>query len=248
MKFTLNPKYLQDKEQYQQLIQNFSSSGDEFGKSRRNELKTFSFNEKKLLIKSFKVPNLVNKVAYKYLRKSKARRSFENANYLQVHQLGTPSPIAYAEQEGLLFGRSYYICEKLDFDLTVRELIHDPAYPDRENILRAFTRFTFRMHENRVNFLDHSPGNSLIVNEGGDYKIYLVDLNRMEFKEMDFDARMKNFHRITPLKEMATIIANEYSKLIPQSEDEVFQKLWGYICEFQGKAARKKRIKKRLGF
>lgn len=248
MKFTLNPEYLHYEKEFKELLQNFDASGSQFGNSRRNELKTFSVDGKKLLIKSFKVPNLINKFAYKYLRKSKAKRSFENANYLKEHQLGTPAPMAYAEQESVLFGRSYYICEKLDYDLTIRELIHDQEYPDREKIIRAFTRFSFRMHENKVNFLDHSPGNSLIVNTGDSYVVYLVDLNRMEFKEMSFDDRMKNFHRITPLKEMAVIIANEYAKLIPQTEEEVFQKLWGYICEFQEKAARKKRIKKRLGF
>lgn len=247
MKLRLNPAYLQKEKKFEKLLLDFQDSGKEFGNSRRNELKTFDLDGEKLLIKSFKVPNFINKIAYKYIRKSKAKRSFENANYLQKHDLGTPTPIAYAEQRGILFGRSYYICVKLDYHLTIRELIHDPNYPDRENILRAFTRFSFKMHENNVNFLDHSPGNSLIVKTEEGYEIYLVDLNRMEFKEMDFEARMKNFHRITPLKEMAAIIANEYSKLIPQTETEVFEKLWEYICEFQEKAARKKQMKKRLG-
>lgn len=247
MKLRLNPAYLQKEKKFEELLFDFQDSGKEFGNSRRNELKTFDLDGEKLLVKSFKVPNFINKIAYKYIRKSKARRSFENANYLQTHHLGTPTPMAYAEQRGILFGRSYYICEKLNYDLTIRELIHDPEYPNRENILRAFTRFSFKMHENNVNFLDHSPGNSLIVKTKEGYEIYLVDLNRMEFKQMDFEARMKNFHRITPLKEMAAIIANEYSKLIPQTETEVFDKLWGYICEFQEKAARKKQIKKRLG-
>jgi hypothetical protein len=37
------------------------------------------------------------------------------------------------------------------------ELIHDPLFPDRKNILEQFTEFTFRMHEASINFLDHSP-------------------------------------------------------------------------------------------
>ncbi|MBZ9630590.1 Kdo domain containing protein [Salegentibacter sp. LM13S] len=247
MNFVFSPEYLSDKEKYVALIKNFDNLGKDFGNSRRNEIKKFNLEGEKIVVKSFKVPNIINKVAYKYLRKSKARRSFENATYLKEHNLGTPAPIAYAEEEGLLYGSSYYLCEEALCQLTIRELIHDPGYPDRENILREFARFTFKLHENNVNFLDHSPGNSLIEKTPEGYRFSLVDLNRMEFKTMGFEDRMKNFHRITPSREMAVIIANEYSKLIPQEESLVFDKLWGYIQEFQKKALRKKRLKAKLG-
>jgi hypothetical protein len=39
------------------------------------------------------------------------------------------------------------------------------------------------MHEASINFLDHSPGNTLIVKKSeGKYDFYLVDLNRMNLK------------------------------------------------------------------
>ena len=81
----------------------------------------------------------------------------------------------------------------LDYELTYRELVTDPAYPDHENILRAFTRFTFELHEKQIQFLDHSPGNTLIKKVDGDYQFFLVDLNRMNFKELNFEERMLNF-------------------------------------------------------
>jgi hypothetical protein len=40
---------------------------------------------------------------------------------------------------------------------TFRELVEVPDYPDHENILRQFTKFTFNLHEK--NFI---PGNTLI--------------------------------------------------------------------------------------
>jgi len=37
-----------------------------------------------------------------------------------------------------------------------------PDYPDHDNGTRQFTRFTFRILHEETNFLDHSPGNTLI--------------------------------------------------------------------------------------
>jgi hypothetical protein len=44
--------------------------------------------------------------------------------------------------------------------LTFRELVEVPDYPDHENILRQFTKFTFNLHEKELNF--RSSGNTLI--------------------------------------------------------------------------------------
>ena len=125
---------------------------------------------------------------------------------------------SYYDQENFdLIGlnESYYACEHLQCDLTYRELV-ETDYPDAENILRQFTRFTFDMHEKGIEFLDHSPGNTLIKKEGnGKYSFYLVDLNRMIFhnQPLDFYTRMKNLSKITPHENMVAIMSNEYAKL-----------------------------------
>lgn len=245
MKLTLSPTYHSWEEKILRIIEQFGSEGITI-KDRRNQLKLFTVEGEVVNVKSFKIPNPLNKILYKYFLKSKAKRSFENANYLLKRGIGTPAPIAYAEESGPLFGRSYYFSKQIPYDLTYRELIHQPDYPDHEKILRAFTRFTFQIHENDIEFRDHSPGNTLIQLNGGDYKFFLVDLNRMNFKKMNFDDRMRNFHRITPMRNMVEVMANEYAKLIPESEEEVFEKMWHYVQEFQNKAKRKQEIKKAL--
>ncbi|HAJ81496.1 MAG TPA: Kdo domain containing protein, partial [Zunongwangia profunda] len=115
-------------------------------------------------------------------------------------------------------------------------------------VLRAFTRFTYDLHEKNIEFLDHSPGNTLIQIDGEGFQFFLVDLNRMNFKRLDFKQRMKNFSRLTPNKEMIQIMANEYSQLTAWNENEVFETMWGYTQEFQEKFFRKKRLKKKLKF
>src|SRR5690606_16393105 len=140
------------------------------------------------------------------------------------------------------------ICEHLECDLTYRELTKDFNIPNHEAILRAFTRFTFELHEKGINFLDHSPGNTLIKLNNGDYRFYLVDLNRMEFQPMNFETRMKNFARLTIHQSMVEVMSDEYSKLYDKPYDAVFSKMWQFTEDFQQKYHRKKRLKKKLKF
>lgn len=241
-----------DKEaQITDIIKHFNAQGSLFVKGRRNIIKTFPLDGMTANVKSFKVPNLLNTLVYRFLRKSKARRSFEFTQILINKGIGTPRPIAYYENYGVLgLNDSYYMCEHLLPDLTFRELVQEPNWPDHENILRQFTRFCFLLHENGVEFKDHSPGNTLIVNKGhGQYEFYLVDLNRMAFHNtMDFEMRMENLRRLTPKEEMVRVMSNEYARLYNKPEEEVFNMLWGKTSEFQRKFFRKKAMKKKLKF
>jgi len=233
-------------------INNFNSEGILFGDGQRNKIKLFELEGKTINIKSFKIPHLINKIAYKYFRKSKARRSFEYATTLLEKGIGTPQPIAYFENQDFIgLKDSYYVSEQLKCDLTFRELVEIPDFPNHENILRQFTRFSFDLHEKGIEFLDHSPGNTLIKkNTEENYDFFLVDLNRMDFHDrMDFDSRMKNLSHLTPKKEMIAVMSNEYSKLYPaQSEVKIFEKMWFYTNDFQVKFHKKIKMKKTLKF
>ncbi len=231
------------------LIKNFDTQGTPFGNQDRNSLKLFEFEDLTLNVKSFRVPNLINKIAYRFFRKSKAQRSFEYAKKLQELGVGTPQPIAFYEfLSPTMFHKSYYVSEQLDCDLTYRDLSRNHEYPNHEMILRAFTRFTFLLHEKGVNFLDHSPGNTLIKLENDACKFYLVDLNRMEFKLMNFDDRMKNFKRLTPHKNIVEIMSDEYAKVSGDSKEKIFSMMWKYTQEFQEHYHRRRKLKKKLKF
>ncbi|MDW5288809.1 Kdo domain containing protein [Formosa sp. PL04] len=241
--------YINQKALLDDYILNFNSKGKAFGNQDRNSLRLFDLGSKTINAKSFKIPNLINKIAYRFFRKSKAQRSFEYANILIQKGIGTPEPIAYYEfTTPLVFKNSYYISEQLDCELTYRELCHDLNYPDHEAILRGFTRFTFDLHEKEINFLDHSPGNTLIKKVGDTYQYFLVDLNRMEFGPMDFEARMKNFGRLTTHKSMVKTMSDEYAKCLGESPEKVFVVMWGYTEAFQEKFQRKQKLKKKLKF
>lgn len=95
MKFQVSEPFLSHKTAIKSMVENFRQTGEDFIVGKRNAIKLFEFQGKTLNIKSFRIPNLVNKIAYKYFRKSKASRSFEYANRLISNGIGTPLPIAF---------------------------------------------------------------------------------------------------------------------------------------------------------
>lgn len=245
----LHEQYKSKVSEIDAMIHNFKTSGIPFGNQERNSLKLFELEGKAFNVKSFRIPNIINQVAYKFFRKSKAQRSFEYANKLKELGVGTPQPIAYYEYKTLfLFQRSYYISEQLECDLTYRELTRDLNFPDHETILRAFTRFTFKLHQNNINFLDHSPGNTLIKKVDNEYRFYLVDLNRMEFKTMGFDTRIHNFARLTIHKSIVKTMSDEYAKCSGEDYQKVYSKMWQLTQDFQERFHKKRRLKKKLKF
>lgn len=249
MIYIYNDAYKSYNKELKDFIDAFETSGKPFIVGTRNTIKLFELNNETLNIKAFKIPNIFNQIAYKFFRKSKAQRSYEYAKTLLSLDIGTPRPIAYFEfSTFILYKKSYYISEHLDCDLTYRELIHDANYPNHEAILRAFTRFTYKLHEKGVWFLDHSPGNTLIKLTPNDYKFYLVDLNRMKFGKLSFEERIKNFSRLTPLKAMVEVMSDEYAKCIGEAYEKTFNLMWQETEAFQEKFHRKKRLKKKFLF
>ncbi len=232
------------------IVNNFNTLGEDFVIGNRNLIKLFPYNDEIVAIKSFKRPNLISAIIYRFFRKSKAERSFSHAKVLESKNIGTPKPIAY--HENTTFWKlldTYYICEHLKVDYVFKDLFYF-RHEDLDNILQQLARFTFELHENGIEFLDHSPGNTLIKKVSDTkYQFYLVDLNRMRFhKTMSLEQRAKNFARLTPSEYMIMIMSHEYASLIKEDKEYVFNLFWKETQQFMNKANRKERIKKRVLF
>ena len=246
-----NPKFSNLSDILNEIFVNFNFKGKILVNGQRNAIKLFEVEGITLNIKSFKRPNLINKIVYRYFRKSKARRSFEFASKLMEMQIGTPQPVAFFENYDFVgLKESYYACEHLENVFEFREIVQNETFENRDFIIRKFTQFTFEMHEKGIEFLDHSPGNTLIrKNNDGSYSFFLVDLNRMKFHDtIDFQTRMKNLSKITHKKDMIEVMSNEYAKLSGEPEAVVFETMWKLTADFQFRFHRKKRIKKKLKF
>lgn len=249
MKITLNPNYINQEKSILQLVSRFFDEGNLIVQGSRNTIKSNFLGNEKVNIKFFQKPGVIKSIIYSFFRSTKAKRSFDYANYLIKHNIQTPMPIAYIEERsniGIL-GDSFYISQQIDYDFTIRELIHNPLFPNRNLILEQFTEFTFKMHEVKVNFLDHSPGNTLIIKkENGSYDFFLIDLNRMKFEDLSIEKRMDNFKKMWLSKQMVKVVAKKYAELSEQTEGKLHQILLEKTKAFKGKIARKKYWKRKL--
>lgn len=247
MKEVFSKSFTGDQKVIRAFVHAFESEGRDFDERIRNSLKLFELGEETINIKSFKKPNFINSLAYRFFRLSKAQRSFEYAHKLIEKGIGTPQPIAYYEERSVLgFKRSYYISKHLSYDLTYRELIRDSKYTGDKTLLRAFGKFTYALHAKGVHFLDHSPGNTLIRLDKDIPSFFLVDLNRMKFGQMDFTTRMKNFERLSKYDEHIRFMAEGYAAASGEEEEHVFLTMQSNIKSYQEKFYRKKRIKNKL--
>lgn len=219
---------------------------NEFNKNKqtihkaRNELKIINYKEKDLVVKSFKKPNFLNRLVYTFLKSSKAKKSYDYS--IKIAKF-TPKPISYILffQNGLI-SDSYFISEKFDYDFTIREPLLQNDFEDKQNIFKAFAKFTFELHEDEIFHKDYSPGNILIKKIDGKYEFKVVDINRMQFFSMNLEQRLKNFSKLWAKDEDLEIIAKEYSKLVNKDENECVSK----ALEFSQKHKNKINMKKRL--
>ena len=245
----LNSEYLSKKDAVLELVSSFENEGTMIMKGSRNTIKSNFLDDEKVTIKFFATPGLFKSIIYSFFKDSKAKRSFDYANYLIKNDVQTPKPIAFIEEKNSfgLLKNSYYLCSHIDYDFTIRELIHNPIFPERTIILEQFATFTFKMHEAKINFLDHSPGNTLIVKkDSANYDFYLIDLNRMKFEKLSIENRMDNFKKMWLSKTMVKVIAKKYAQLSSQSDEKLHQILLQKTKEFKGKITKKKYLKRKF--
>ena len=244
---TTHPNFVSSEKAIADFLADFEHAGEYLTKGDRNVIKKATIDGVTITIKKFKTPNFFQSLVYRYLRLSKAKRSFEYAIKLIESGINTPFPVAFAERFNGGLKESYYLCEFVEYDIDFRVLNHTPLYPNRDEILTQFATFTFKLHENNINFLDHSPGNTLIkISENNTYDFYLIDLNRMRFETMSLKKRMHNFRRMWLSKKMVRIMAAQYAILYNVPFTKVHGLMLSYSKEFQGKANKRKlRRKKR---
>lgn len=177
----------------------------------RNEIKVVEYKGQKLIVKSFKIPNIINRVSYSYFRDSKAKKSYYNSLKLQSF---APTAIGYIEYKKFgLLNKSYFISDYFNYNFTIREPLLDKSFENRVELLCAFARFSFEMHERGIFHNDYSPGNILIQKDKSqDYIFKIVDVNRMNFFTLRPEDRAKNFSKLWADDEDLKTILSEYKK------------------------------------
>jgi serine/threonine protein kinase len=239
IKYKINPKYQEAFTPFLKDIQEHFSNNNNSIHKARNEIKVLTHHKEDMVVKSFKIPHLLNRVVYSFFRKSKAKKSYEYS--IKILDF-VPKPIGYIEfhEKGLL-ERSYFISEHFNYDFTIREPLLDVNFKDREKVFRAFAKFTLALHNKNIFHKDYSPGNILIKKLDDEFIFKIVDINRMGFFTLSEKDRAKNFSKLWASDEVLKVVSDEYQKHHKCSE--IFTQT---MLDFNNKNKRIKNFKKRL--
>ncbi|MFT5707670.1 MAG: serine/threonine protein kinase [Oceanospirillaceae bacterium] len=210
MKYQISANFIQKKDFILGIDTAFSQS-DIVLQDARNKIKKVLGDDLDLVVKSFKVPNFLNSILYTFLRRSKARRSFEYS--LKIADF-VPQGVAYIEyfEKGLL-AKSYFISEAFNYDFTIREPLLNQHFINKQEIYKAFALFSYRLHEDGILHKDYSPGNILIKKIADQYVVKVIDINRMAFHSLSLKQRMHNFSKLWASDDDLDMIVEEYAKL-----------------------------------
>ncbi len=229
-------------------INDFDSKG-ELIKGSRNTIKKINIENLVINIKRFKTPNILNKIIYTYFRSTKANRSFSYANSLIDMNIMTPEPICFFNifKFGMI-QQSYYVSKQLEYDYDMEFVFQNIKLDSRDEIIKGFTHFTHKLHENGIMFLDHSRSNTLVKKHKDDYRFYLIDLNRMKFKSLSTEERFKNFKRLKLNDEILEKVSSFYSEIVNIDKQIIFDKIKKYSEDFENGRKCRKRLKKFFRF
>ena len=218
-----------------------------FLKNDRNIVKIFRLGEIETVIKSFETPNFIQGFVYKFFRKSKAKRSYENSLHLNKKGIKTPEPIGYIEVYDLFrLRQSYFISRKLDFDFALNYATEKQS-EEYIDILKSFMNFTCDLHKKNFMHLDYIVGNICIKKTDNGYDFYLVDLNRL-YKGIIFPKMgIKNLARLSDDSEIIKILAEEYTKKISSTSSNTYFQLLKFVERKQKWSSLKRSIKAGFG-
>ena len=211
MKFFINRKFKELTQFIHSLPDTFANQGEVI-RNIRNEIRLIKTGDYSLVVKSYKTPNLFNRIIYGTFRKSKAERAYKYAELFLSKGIGSPTPVAYiTERRNTLFTRSFYIsllseCPYTYYDLFEKEFDH------KNDILKAIAETTAQMHKNGFLHNDYTGGNILFDDKNGEVSVEIIDLNRMSFKKIDESLGCKNFGKLRATEQMLEIMAEAYAK------------------------------------
>lgn len=251
--YQLAPGQEQFEPKLQSLLQIFSQSGETIYKAR-NEIKRMHWQGVPVIVKSFGVPGRLRGLIYGLLRKSKAQRSFENATELQRRNIDTPEPIGFIQyREAGALRQSFYVCHEWSAGFTLQEPLFNSEFPNRTEILQAFGRFAWQLHQKQIHHRDFSAGNILILGKAQDtstpntWGFCLVDVNRMRFEALGLEARMRNFATLWASDADIEIIVRAYANESGDDPQKALALALEYSNRHKRRANRKDRIKTLMG-
>ena len=231
MKIIINPAYSILSSFISNIPTLFEQEGELVFKAR-NQLKSYSVEGFDVIVKRYKKPHLINRIAYTFFRPSKAKRAYEYALRLSELNINTPTPIAYIEQNSCgLINYGYFISVYEKDYSDIRNLMTGAQTDD--DLLQELSTYIANFHNKGVLHFDMSPGNILYKKDENNYRFTLIDINRMQFlPSISKIKRFKSFHSLSDNKAVLSKVAKLYAAAANLDESETVEKINQYCTEF----------------
>lgn len=225
------------------LPQDFEQTGKLLYKNGRNVIKSFFFNETEVVAKMYETKNIFQRLYYSLTRQSKAKTAYKNAIILQQCNVLTPAPIAYWEEHrcGILT-KSCYVMEYVDWRPIV-ELMDSFTNDFVDN----FVTLLAQMHKNGIVHHDMNCTNVLYQKDGDNYRLMVIDINRMERKKrLSFADYMDDLVRFTDNQEHFRTVVDKYASMMGYEKEKFIAKSLKFKEKHDKRWIRKKYIKNLL--
>lgn len=229
MKTVVNKQYTGIKEYIGSIPSIFSWEGTEIY-NKRNVVKILPHDGIDFVVKRYKRPNLVQRVAYTFFCPGKAERAYRYAGIMLSLGIDTPAPVAYIEiRDSGLLSDSYFISSR-SFDKPLYpELVDTPDYD--KDLARDVARFMVSLHEKGV--LHGDPNlNNILYHRDSDGKPHftLIDTNRTKFAtSFSREECIHNLMRLTHRRDLLTLLVSEYAVCrkwdVPETVRQVLDRL-----------------------
>lgn len=174
------------------------------------------------VVKRYRQPAFFNRIVYTFFRTPKAVRAYRNAQVLLERGIDTPQPVAYLMCGSHLIKESYLVTYKAPQSAMLYEW-GDGIIEGREETMRAFGRFTAKMHEAGILHLDYSPGNILYDSNN---QFTVVDINRLRLGKVSLSTGCANLYRLWGGKAMYRLIAEGYAQVRNADVEQCYQRMF----------------------
>lgn len=243
MKVIVNPKYADLTSFVVSLPSAFNRQGKVIYRGR-NEVREFQTGNYTLVVKHYKRPNFIQRIAYRWFRPSKACRAYFYALRLENMHIYTPEAVAYMESiEKGLFADGYFVSLRCDAAPLLPELYEKQAY-DRK-LARAFAEYVVELHQKGFLHGDLNLANIFYEAHDNEFRFIVIDINRSRFMSVPTRKEcLKNLMRITHRKDLLRYIVSAYADKRGWNAEECCYIVERMLCRFEQKRARKYRLKK----
>ncbi|MDR2499330.1 MAG: tyrosine protein kinase [Tannerellaceae bacterium] len=206
----IHPKFRSFEAAISEILKRFDQQG-RLLYSGRNTIKVVDMPPYTINIKRFKRPHIFNRIAYTFLRKSKCERAYLHSEQIIRRGFNTPQPVAcFIMTQCGLMSDSFYLSIHENYPRNMYEF-GQGGIAEREDIIKAFARYTAALHEARIFHRDYSPGNILFEVRDARCEFCLVDTNRMSFGKVSIAKGCSAFAALWGDEAIFNLIANEYA-------------------------------------